>query len=217
MSVLAEQLFDLSTFEHKDLFSPQRAVWETLNSIERYILSKSLGQIKSFIPEGVYLLNPETIFIDEGCTIEPTAYICGPCYIGKNCQIRHAAYLRGNIVVGDHCVIGHCSEIKNSVFLNRAQAAHFAYVGDSLLGNRVNLGAGTRCANLRLDQASVSARFEGQRYATNLRKLGAIIGDDSQIGCNCVGNPGALLPKKTQIYPGTVFYASSPEHVNSLE
>lgn len=212
----AERFFDLSTYEHADLFSKKDFVWDALSNIEPYIKTKALGQIKSFIPQGVYLLNPESIFIDEGCLIEPTAYICGPCYIGKNCQIRHASYLRGNIIVGDYCVIGHCSEIKNSIFLDRSQAAHFAYVGDSILGNRVNLGAGTRCANLRLDNSNITVRFDGQRYQTNRRKLGAIIADDVQIGCNSVGNPGALLLKGTHVYPGTVFASSSQKQASAI-
>ena len=108
--------------------------------------------------------------------MEPGAYIEGPCVIGKACQIRHSAYVRPYVVTGDRCIIGHSSEVKHSILLDGAQAPHFNYVGDSILGNGVNLGAGVICANFRLDHREVIVEIEGNRHETGLRKFGAIVG-----------------------------------------
>lgn len=193
--------FDLSSFEHAAVFDQCTTVWEALVKINSYLLAHSLGNIQTEILPGVHLISPETISIGKGTVIEPGAYIKGPCVIGEDCTIRHGAYIRGDLICGNNCVIGHDTEVKNAIFLNGAQAAHFAYVGDSILGNKVNLGAGTKCANLKFDHTQVTVLFEGQRQSTGLRKFGAIIGDRSQIGCNVVTNPGTLIGKNVACYP----------------
>lgn len=185
--------FDLSDFEHKGLFDESSSVWEAIKKISDYLLSGPLGKIQGVVEQGAFLVNPEEISIGEGTTVEPGAYILGPCVIGKQCQIRNGAYLRGNVIVGDRCVIGHATEAKNSIFLNDSKAGHFAYVGDSILGNRVNLGAGTKCANLRFDGKEVLVVWGKKKINTHLRKFGAIFGDDAQTGCNSVTNPGTLM------------------------
>lgn len=149
------------------------------------------------IPQGVFLQNPELISIGKGTVIEPGVMIIGPCIIGKNCVIRHGAYLREDVILGDGCHIGHSSELKHSIVLNHAAATHFVYVGDSILGASVNLGAGVKCANLRLDRREVAV----QGVKTGLRKFGAIVGDKTQIGCNCVLNPGTLIGKESFSHP----------------
>ncbi len=167
-----------------------------------YIKSQTLGVLQGTISPSAYLVNPELISIGEGSIVEPGAYIQGPCIIGKHCVVRHGAYIRGNVLTGDNCVIGHDTEVKHSIFLNQAHAAHFAYVGDSILGNGVNLGAGTKCANLKLDQSSITLHGpNNQRVPTHMRKLGAIIGDKSNIGCNVVSNPGTLIGQEVLCYP----------------
>ena len=194
MDVFAPQkFFELSDFAHAKLFHDISAAWEALHRIKDYLESLTLGQIEGNVSDQAYLIDPHLISIGEGTVVEPGAYIKGPCAIGKNCQIRHGAYLRGQIITGDRCVIGHASEVKNSIFLNKAQAAHFAYVGDSILGNHCNLGAGTKCANLKLAGDEVILRHQGKRIATGLRKFGAIIGDEVQLGCNSVTNPGTVM------------------------
>lgn len=193
--------FDLSHFQHAALFEQLESVWEALSGISPYLKNLSLGKIETTVPAGVHLVNPQQISIGEGSLIEPGAYIKGPCAIGRNCTIRHGAYVRGDLIAGDNCIIGHDTEIKNAILLDGAHAAHFAYVGDSILGNQVNLGAGVKCANLKLDGAPVAIYFEGTRLSTTLRKFGAIIGDGSQIGCNCVTNPGTLLGRNVFCYP----------------
>lgn len=196
-----EYFFDLSAFAHAELFQGCLYVWEVLSRIQAYLKKIPLGKIEVDVPQGTYLINPELISIGKGTVLEPGAYIKGPCLIGENCQVRHGAYIRGNFIAGNGCVIGHDTEIKNSILLNKAQAAHFAYLGDSILGNRVNLGAGTKCANLKLDHKNITIRFEDQTIDTGLKKFGAIIGDDCQLGCNSVTNPGTLFGKQVFCYP----------------
>lgn len=193
--------FDLSNFTCREIFNGCQYVWNALDKIKTHLCAKVLGEIKTVIADGVVLVDKEYISIGEGTVIEPGVYIKGPCIIGKNCRIRHGAYLRGEVICGDYCVIGHATEVKNSLLLDHAQAAHFAYVGDSILGNHTNLGAGTKCANLRFDNQLVSICLDGRAIETGRRKLGAIFGDFSQSGCNSVTNPGTLLGKMASIYP----------------
>lgn len=193
--------FDLNHYQHAALFLNCLYAWEGLAKIEGYLKNASLGKIEVPIPNGAFLVNPEKISIGKGSVIEPGAYIKGPCLIGENCSIRHGAYIRGNFIAGNDCVIGHDTEIKNAIFLNGTKAGHFAYVADSILGNSVNLGAGTKIANLKLDHSEIKIFAEDLVISSGLRKFGAIIGDDSQMGCNCVTNPGALLGKNVFCYP----------------
>jgi bifunctional UDP-N-acetylglucosamine pyrophosphorylase / glucosamine-1-phosphate N-acetyltransferase len=193
--------FEFGQFQHRALFDELEFVWEAISRIELYLKRFPLGAIEVEIPAGVHLVNPELISIGKGTVLEPGAYVKGPCVIGAKCTIRHGAYIRGDLIAGDQCVIGHDTEIKNSILLNQAHAAHFAYVGDSILGNRVNLGAGVKCANLKLDNGLIDVSLEGRRIPTGFRKLGAIIGDDSQIGCNAVTNPGTLIGRNVFCFP----------------
>lgn len=196
-SISPDKLFDLALFRYAAIFEGCTCPWDALKRLEEYLKSLPLGKIDVKIPEGAFLVNPELISIDKETVIEPGAYIKGPCVIGKNVQIRQGAYIRGNVLVGDNAVIGHDTEIKHSILMNHAAAAHFAYLGDSILGNHVNLGAGTKCANLRLNHEEV---FVGG-INTGLKKLGAILGDATQTGCNSVSNPGAVTGKGVLVYP----------------
>jgi NDP-sugar pyrophosphorylase family protein len=185
--------FNLDEFSHRVLFENSPFVWNALDQLESYLAKFPLGKIEGTVSKDAYLINPELITIGAGSIVEPGAYIMGPCIIGKECQVRHGAYIRGNVIVGDRCVVGHTTEMKGSIMLNDAHAAHFAYVGDSILGNKVNLGAGTVLANLRLDRKKVAVLVDGKRVDTGRKKLGAILGDRAQTGCNAVLNPGTLF------------------------
>jgi NDP-sugar pyrophosphorylase family protein len=201
MNLPASYFFNFSTFAHACLFQGDPLPWLILPQLEAYLRSQSLGRHEGVISPHAYLIHPELISIGKGSVVEPGAYIQGPCLIGKHCVVRHGAYIRGNVLTGDHCVIGHDSEMKQALLLDHAHAAHFAYVGDCILGNEVNLGAGTKCANFKLDHAYINLRIEGQRVPTQMRKLGAIIGDKSQMGCNSVTNPGTLIGQEVRCYP----------------
>lgn len=204
--------FDLSHYAHASLFRDCELVWDALKHIESYLKERPLGSIEVEVPPGVHLVDRHLISIGKNTVLEPGAYIKGPCLIGEHCTVRQGAYLRGEIVVGDHCVLGHDTEIKHSILLNHAHAAHFAYVGDTILGNQTNLGAGTKCANLRLDNGEVIVIHEGKRFSTGLRKLGAILGDGSQTGCNSVLNPGTLFGKGVVCYPVCCVGGCIPSH-----
>jgi NDP-sugar pyrophosphorylase family protein len=195
-----DAFFSISKFSYQELWEKQGVIWLPLLNLDSFCEDFSYKN-KIKIPSSVFLENPSKISIGEGTVIEPGAFIRGPCIIGKNCTLRHGSYLRGNVVIGDNCVIGHGTEVKHSVLLDYVHAAHFSYIGNSILGNNVNLGAGVKCANFRLDRKSVCISYMGKKINTGLRKFGAIIGDFCQIGCNTVINPGSLLHKSVSCYP----------------
>lgn len=153
------------------------------------------------------------IYINEGTILEPTAIIKGPAVIGRLCEIRQGAYIRGNVLVGDHCVIGHATEVKNTLIMNHTEAGHFNYLGDSIVGSYVNLGAGSKLANLQLRSPQekregfihpVKIKLDnGQELDTGMTKLGAVLGDYVELGCNSVACPGAMVGKNNWIYPNT--------------
>jgi len=194
-----EHFFDLELIKFKDLFEVNK-VYQLLGiNLRKYILENLKQEIHGTVKRGAFLAD-KMIFIGKGTVVEPGAYIKGPTIIGENCEIRQGAYIRGNVITGDNCVIGHATEIKGSVMLNGAKAGHFNYIGDSILGNHVNLGAGTKLANLKIFNDEISVTAEGYSYATGLRKLGAIMGDNVEIGCNSVTAPGTIIGKKSRIY-----------------
>lgn len=205
--------FDLQSYEHAALFAGLDRVWEALPRLDGY-LRECLATLdgprsQARVAEGAIILNPEQVILGEGTIVEAGALIAGPTIIGRNCEVRHGAYIRGGVVTGDGCIVGHASELKNAILLDHSHAPHFAYVGDSILGNRVNLGAGTRLSNLPMmsekdpatgKRPTVRLEIDGRLYDTGLAKLGTILGDDAQTGCNVVTNPGCLIGKRTLIY-----------------
>ena len=143
------------------------------------------------------------IDIGKSCVIEPGAMIKSPAIIGDWNEVRQGAYLRGDVLTGKGCVLGHTTEIKHSIFLDDAKAGHFNYVGDSILGNNSNLGAGTKLANLRFIKGNLILRYEDQQIDTGRRKFGAILGDETQTGCNSVTNPGVIIGRGSFVMPNT--------------
>ena len=143
------------------------------------------------------------VHIHDSATIEPSVHIIGPAYIGPCAVIRHGAYIREFSWICGGALVGHASEVKHSVLLPGAKAPHFNYVGDSVLGPDVNLGAGVKLSNLRNDGGEVHTRIDGERFATGLRKFGAILGEGCQLGCNAVTNPGVVLGPRCMVMPNT--------------
>jgi len=148
-----ENFFDLEGFEFKAVFDGCEYVWDALKNVGRFALEyitsiDGNSQIRGTVMEGAYIEDRDTVVIGEGTFVEPGAYIIGPAIIGRNCQIRNGAYIRGDVIVGNNCIVGHASELKNCIMLDTAQCPHFAYVGDSILGRKVNLGAGTTLSNV---------------------------------------------------------------------
>lgn len=148
-----------------------------------------------------YLENADSIVIGAGAVIEPGAYIAGPTYLAPGAIVRHGAYVRGSVYVGTGAVVGHTTEAKGSILLPGAKAAHFAYVGDSILGVDTNLGAGTKLANLRFDHGPVGIRVGSEMLDTGLKKCGALLGNRAQTGCNCVTNPGTIFMPDAMALP----------------
>ncbi len=219
-----DSFFDLSKYEHAALFENCENVWEALLTLSSYLQKKKLGKIEGEVSSSAHLSNAAHISIGKGTVVEPGAFIQGPCIIGRDCQIRHGAYIRGDVVIGDGCIVGHATEIKHSILLDEAFAPHFNYVGDSILGNKVNLGAGVVLANFRLDHAPIAFHYNEELIETHLKKFGSIIGDLAQIGCQSVLNPGTLIGKSVFCYPclnvsGFIPALSKvkPSHKNILE
>lgn len=213
----AEDFFDLEGFEFRGVFDGCTYVWEALTRTGRFALEHIMSvdgddTIRGTVMEGAYIDDRDTVVIGEGTVVEPGAFIMGPAIIGKNCQIRNGAYIRGDVIVGNDCIVGHDSELKNCIMLDTAQCPHFAYVGDSILGRKVNLGAGTKLSNVPVlsfkddstgKRPTVKITIDGKEHDTGMAKFGAVIGDGSQTGCNVVTNPGCLIGKNTLIYPNT--------------
>ncbi len=166
----------------------------------------------SIIYGGSYLLDDQ-IFLGKDVIIEPSALIKGPAIIGDRTEVRHGAYIRGDVMIGNDCVVGHATEIKSSVMLGDSKAGHFAYIGDSILG-KINLGAGTKLANLKMVDSPVVLNIYDQVYETGLRKFGAVLADGVETGCNSVTAPGTLMGKNVLLYPnGTARGYYSPNTI----
>lgn len=164
--------------------------------------SGSILEGASLIMAGAMFLG-ERIAIGRGVLIEGGATIKSPTIIGDRSEVRQGAYLRGYCLIGSRCNVGHATEVKHSVFLDDAKAGHFAYLGDSIIGNNANLGAGTKCANLRFIPGNVQISYEGELHNTGIRKFGAILGDKVQTGCNSVTSPGTVIAKGCFLMPNT--------------
>ncbi len=207
--------FDLSHTPHAPLFRDIGYVWEALPKLANYLEAHIGGkgcQIFGDVADGAYIKPDTDVYIGPGAVVESGAYIEGPAYIGPRTLVRHGAYIRSNALLCEGSMVGHATEVKNSILLPGAHAPHFNYVGDSILGNRVNLGAGTKLSNLtvvsRKDpltgrRPSIKIKILDRVHDTGLTKLGAILGDDVQTGCNSVLNPGVLIG------PNTLLYASA--------
>lgn len=205
-----EAFFDLSDPAAAAFFEGCAYVWEALGQIKRHVTRLTAGgtRIDGTVMDGAWL-SDAPIVIEAGAVVEPGAYIVGPAYIGRGAAVRHGAYVRENVILLAGAVLGHASEAKNALLLPGAHAPHFAYVGDSILGHRVNLGAGTKLSNLGIlsekDEATgkrptIKLTIDEREYDTGLTKFGAILGDDAQTGCNSVLNPGCLVGPRTLVY-----------------
>lgn len=209
--------FDLRDELVQHIFRRTTNVWEVLHQLPELVdeLTEGRRKIKGTVMRGAEL-STSPLYVGAGAVIEPGSYIAGSAYIGDGVTVRHGAYVRDGCILLAGSLIGHASEAKNALLLPGAKAPHFAYVGDSVLGHRVNLGAGTKISNLKItssNDSTVQFEIAGEKVDTGLRKMGAILGDDVQIGCNAVLNPGALLGPKCIVYAGTViskgFYGNS--------
>lgn len=195
--------FDIDGFPHSDVLDPEEPVWAALGlKLSEYLEAWTDWSINIDLPAGVHLLG-DRIFIASGCSIEPGAVIVGPAILEEGVEIRTGAYVRQNVVLAAGSLVGAHSEVKGSIFFPGAKAPHQAYVGDSILGRSVNLGAGTICSNVKNVGREISFSAGGEIYHTGLRKFGAILGDGCKTGCNTVLNPGVFMG------PGSVTYTNA--------
>jgi NDP-sugar pyrophosphorylase family protein len=205
------ELFDLAQTGHAAVFDGCQYAWEALAKIASYLATQAPPQLHNRCEGTAYI--GEHVSIGEGTVLEDGVMILGPAIIGRNCQIRHNAYLRQNVIIGDDCVVGNASEIKNSILFNKAQAPHFNYVGDSILGFQAHLGAGVKISNFKILPGNITVEMNGQPFDTGLRKFGALVGDECEVGCNAVLSPGSILGRASVIYPNVTWRGILPERM----
>jgi NDP-sugar pyrophosphorylase family protein len=184
-------------------FRPDAPPWEWLKQIGAALDSLPEPAPRATLPPGVHVEG--RVWLEAGVKLPAYATLIGPSWIGAGTEIRPGAFVRGNVIVGAGGVLGNACEFKNCLLLDGVQAPHFNYVGDSVLGNRAHLGAGVICSNLRLDQRPIVIRTTGENFETGLRKFGAILGDEAEVGCNAVLNPGAVLGRRALVMPAMAF------------
>ena len=189
-------LYNLDETIAKDLFTGATYPWEVLPKISAFIL-----QLGSTLSEEEYEKDGEDVWIAKSATVAPTAYIHGPAIIGKNAEVRHCAFIRGNAIVGEGAVVGNSTELKNVVLFNKVQVPHYNYVGDSILGYKAHMGAGSITSNVKSDKKLVVVKDGKERIETGLKKFGAMLGDEVEVGCGSVLNPGTVVGRHSNIYP----------------
>ena len=191
-----KNLYNLDETIASKIFEGATYPWEVLPKIEEFI--KELGNTLS---SEEYEKRGEDIWIAKTATIAPTAYIKGPAIIGKNAEIRHCAFIRGKTIVGEGAVVGNSTELKNVILFNKVQVPHYNYVGDSILGYKAHMGAGSITSNVKSDKKLVVVKNKEEKIETGLKKFGAMLGDNVEIGCGSVLNPGTVIGKNTNVYP----------------
>ena len=193
---------------HAKLFENQRFIWDALKQIASYLQFRLKPAVLGQLMGKPFISN--TVFIGRGTIVEQGAVIKGPAWIGEKCHIRSGCYVRENVIVGDGVVMGNSCEFKNCILCDEAQVPHFNYVGDSILGHKAHLGAGVVLSNVKVVKGNVTVEVEGQMIDTGLRKFGALVGDQVEIGCNSVLNPGSIIGRGSLIYPGVTWRGVLP-------
>ncbi len=194
--IKTENLFNLSKSAAGEFIASFSYPWLALKELGDYI-----SHIGDNLNLSDYSSLAEFVFIHKSADVSDTAMIKGPCIIGAESTVRHCAFIRGNVLIGEGCVVGNSTEVKNSVLFDKVQVPHFNYVGDSILGFCAHFGAGVITSNVKCDKTDISVDFCGDRIMTGMRKFGALVGDKTEVGCNCVLNPGTVIGRESLIYP----------------
>ncbi len=189
-------LYSLNETMAKDLLEKYTYPWEVLPYIESFII-----ELGKKLPKDEYKEISENVWVHKSANIFPSAYIKGPAIIGENTEVRHCAFIRGKALVGNNCVVGNSTELKNVILFNNVQVPHYNYVGDSILGYKSHMGAGSITSNVKSDKKLVIIKNGTEKIETNMKKVGAMIGDCVEVGCGSVLNPGSVIGKNTNIYP----------------
>jgi NDP-sugar pyrophosphorylase family protein len=198
-------LFDLSHSIAGEWLSRFTYPWEALEGIGELI--PVLG---ANLPASEYDRVGDDVWIAKSAKIFPSAFIGGPCIIGPETEVRHCAFIRGSALVGAGCVVGNSTELKNVILFDKVQVPHYNYVGDSILGFKAHMGAGSITSNVKSDRMSVVARDGEERMPTGRKKVGAMIGDEAEIGCNAVMNPGSIIGRNAIVYPTSCVRGTVP-------
>ena len=191
-----KNLYNLEETIAKILLEEATYPWEVLSKIEEYILK--IGEELSIED---YNKVGENVWIAKSAKVAPTAYINGPAIIGENAEVRHCAFIRGNAIVGNNAVVGNSTELKNVILFNNVQVPHYNYVGDSILGYKAHMGAGSITSNVKSDKKLVVIKNGDEMIETGRKKVGAMIGDNVEVGCGSVLNPGTVIGRDSNIYP----------------
>ncbi|MEE1038710.1 MAG: UDP-N-acetylglucosamine pyrophosphorylase [Eubacterium sp.] len=191
-----EKLYDLNETIAKDIFEGVTYPWEVLSKIGSFIVE--LGKT---LPTDKYEHKGENVWIAKSAKVFPSAYINGPCIIDEDAEVRHCAFIRGNAIVGKGCVVGNSTELKNVILFNSVQVPHYNYVGDSVLGYKSHMGAGSITSNVKSDKTLVTVKSGYGNIETGLKKMGAMLGDYVEVGCNSVLNPGTVIGRHSNVYP----------------
>lgn len=207
MQTKTNDFLSLENTVAKDLFIGDEEPWKILSKISKFIVELGLC-----LPSEKYEKLKENIWIAKNAKISKTACLNGPLIIDDYAEIRHCAYIRGNAIVGKNAVVGNSTEIKNSILFDRVQVPHYNYVGDSILGYKSHMGAGSITSNVKSDKSTVKVSYNGEKIDTGLKKFGAIIGDYTEIGCNTVLNPGTIIGRNSNIYPLSSVRGFVPEN-----
>lgn len=189
-------LYTLSETIAAEIFEGQQYPWEVLPAIGEFII-----RLGNSLPEERYEKRDGNIWIAKSANVYPTAYINGPAIIDEEAEVRHCAFIRGNAIVGRGAVVGNSTELKNVILFNKVQVPHYNYVGDSILGFKAHMGAGSITSNVKSDKTLVVAKSENGCIETGLKKFGAMLGDEVEVGCNSVLNPGTIIGKRASVYP----------------
>ena len=204
---ISELYSDLSKTLAKELLESKTYPWEVLPCISEFIVK--LGNTLS---EEEYEKKGENVWIAKSAKVAPTAYINGPAIIGKDAEVRHCAFIRGNALVGEGAVVGNSTELKNVILFDKVQVPHYNYVGDSILGYKSHMGAGSITSNVKSDKKLVVVKGKEAHIATGLKKFGAMLGDEVEVGCGSVLNPGTVVGSHTNIYPLSSVRGVVPSH-----
>lgn len=189
-------LYTLEETIAREVFTGLTYPWEALSKIKDFIIS--LGET---LPEEKYERREGNIWVARNAKVFPSAYIGGPAIIDEEAEIRHCAFIRGSAIVGKGAVVGNSTELKNVILFNKVQVPHYNYVGDSILGYKAHMGAGSITSNVKSDKTLVVVKAGEETFETGLKKFGAMLGDQVEVGCNSVLNPGTVIGKNTNIYP----------------
>ncbi len=195
-NLLIKNMYDLNETIAADLFEGLDYPWQALPNIGDFI--KKLGPS---LPKEEYDQIGEDVWIAKSATVFPSAYVHGPAIIGKEAEVRHCAFIRGNAIVGEGAVVGNSTELKNVVLFNKVQVPHYNYVGDSILGYKAHMGAGSITSNVKADKQLVKVHTGEVHIETGLKKFGAMLGDNVEVGCNAVLNPGTVIGRESNVYP----------------